>query len=97
MMIDMGMFDIFFIDIKCPKCREVSKEVEFQTKSLDNCMREFRVGDRLILNDLEIVYGYINNATGECPKCNTHLKGEIRIVDGGVFGLESVKAWEIKS
>lgn len=93
----MSMFDSFLMSVDCPKCRQLSRDVEFQTKALGCSLKTFKEGDILADKDLEIVYGYINNVYGECPNCHVHLKGEVRIVEGRVFGLESVRVWEIQA
>ena len=43
----MGMFDSIKMNIKCPFCGKVTKNMEIQTKELDCCLEIFRVGDSI--------------------------------------------------
>ena len=40
----MGMYDSFYLEIKCPYCGMLS-EIECQTKELDSQLEEWRKGD----------------------------------------------------
>ena len=74
----MGLYDSFFSQEICPKCKKENL-IEFQTKSLLNCLLNWRKGERVSTNNLIIKDGIIREAIGSCPNCNALLIGDIII------------------
>jgi len=73
----MGLYDIFYLEIKCPKCGREFKDYA-QTKSLYCEMKDYRIGDPIEWpNDEIFVYSY-------CSKCGKTLFQGVRIENGFV-------------
>lgn len=75
----MGVYDIFYLEIECPKCGNKFNDYA-QTKSLYCQMKEYKIGDPIEWpNDEIFVYSY-------CGKCKETLYQGIRIEGGYVRG-----------
>ena len=73
----MGVFDSFYIKIKCPKCGEVSL-MECQTKDLSCLMMEYEVGDYV-----DDKYNYVDCITScESEKCIEREKEKLGYESG---------------
>ena len=67
----MGMFDSFYLKVKCPHCGNVDV-IEFQTKDFDCNLNTWREGD--VFDAMKIEKGMIENVYGGCrvknnPSC----------------------------
>lgn len=87
--------DLFFADVKCPNCKKEST-IEFHTSVLGSCMKEFKIGDKLVVPDLDLYYGFVKNVHANCPNCECHLVGEAQITEGKYASMRNVKIREIR-
>jgi len=89
----MGLFDSFIARIKCPYCGK-EFEAEFQTKALACMLKEWRVGDKVKLGDLEIKEGIVRNCLadhycdGKTPRL---ILGDVVIRDGIFAGVVNIR------
>jgi len=73
----MGLYDIFHLEIECPKCGNKFEDYA-QTKSLYCQMKEYKLGDSIDWPNGEIfVYSW-------CEKCDSEIFQGIRIEGGFV-------------
>ena len=63
-----GMFDTFCGVFKCPICGYEAVE-DFQTKELGENLHHWKVGDKVIMNGLEIAKGIVDVYTTSNHKC----------------------------
>jgi len=79
----MGVYDIFHLEIECPKCGN-EFEIWAQTKSLDCQMKDYKIGDPIAWpNDEIFVYD-------GCRKCNKELYIGVKIENGFVKEITEI-------
>ena len=75
----MGMFDSFYMNnIKCPYCKEITEEMEFQTKQFENTLNVWKQTEKFDSYSITINDGIIHNVYGGCckPKCKEYVTKE---------------------
>ncbi|NJE26436.1 hypothetical protein E3E22_07370 [Thermococcus sp. MV5] len=86
----MGMFDYVHIHARCPVCEHKIKN--FQTKSLENMLEHYRVGDTV---NIDKIYAYTS-----CPSCHSFIDIEIKVENGKIterYDVISVKrSWIVE-
>ena len=103
----MGMFDSFYLEVKCPHCGETS-EMEFQTKQFNCQLDEWRVGDEFLSGEIQINDGTIFSVYGGCKSetCDKWTKiatpniigfgrrvyADVLIIDGKVARATNVRS-----
>lgn len=97
----MGMYDTFIVkEFRCPVCKEISKNEEFQTKELMNSMLVFFEDEKAIASngpvDIVVKDGEIS-VLGGCSKCHKFFYGDATVEHGifvGVFNLREEQKYE---
>ncbi|MBI4979965.1 hypothetical protein HZC30_00235 [Candidatus Woesearchaeota archaeon] len=74
----MGMFDTIEVAHTCT-CGE--KLPDYQTKALGNVLVVYRLGEKVVVPDLEIVIGSFE-IHGHCSNCHRSIEGKAYIKDG---------------
>lgn len=86
----MGMFDYVHIYVKCPVCGHKLKT--FQTKSLENMLEHYKVGDTV---NADRIHAYTS-----CPFCHSFIDIEIKVENGKItdgYDVISVKrSWIVE-
>ena len=78
----MGMFDYIHIPAQCPMCGH--KLRTFQTKSLENMLEHYKVGDTA---NADKIYAHTS-----CPFCHSFIDIEINVEDGKITNKYNVIA-----
>ena len=68
----MGMFDIIYLPLKCPKCGFGETHHDWQTKSFACILEEYKPGDIPKLDSFEVKDGKFEIHT-ICPKCKSFI------------------------
>ena len=74
----MGLFDIINVKHDCYGCGSVMPN--YQTKALDSCLVEYKLGDPIDLYDLEIIIGSFD-IQDYCENCSLQIDGKGYIKD----------------
>ena len=85
----MGMFDSIKMDIKCPFCGKITKNMEIQTKDLDCCLEVFRVGE-LVPKEYSNLKSLscIGDCTSDSCKREIVFPNGMKTIRGSYFNLE---------
>jgi hypothetical protein len=74
----MGLFDLINVEHDCYNCGSTLSN--YQTKALDSCLVEYKLGDTIDLFDLEIIIGSFD-IHDYCNNCNYQIEGSAYIKD----------------
>ena len=74
----MGLFDTINVEHDCHNCNYTLDH--YQTKALDSCMIEYKLGDKIELADLEVVIGSFE-IHDFCTSCSTSISGRGYVKD----------------
>jgi ribosomal protein L37AE/L43A len=86
MVYEMGLFNWFDIEMKCPSCKKKS-HFEFQTKMLGCTYCGYQKGD--LLSDM---YNYVP-CYATCDNCGRSFDGDVMIKKGIVTGkVKNIKS-----
>jgi non-canonical (house-cleaning) NTP pyrophosphatase len=91
----MGMFDYVHLPLRCPKCKYEEKEHDWQTKSLENLLEHYRVGDPVLSPVLEILSGAFEIYTS-CPNCKKSITAKAKVEEGKLTGMSYTKIKFVK-
>lgn len=89
----MGVFDTLVTKAKCPYCG-YETEMGFQTKTLDPCMRTFKIGDKIETDYFVIKDVIIKNCIKTCEKCGEIFYADFSAKNGRLQSLVRIKKKE---
>lgn len=87
----MGLFDFFVSEETCPSCKERG-EMEFQTKTLLNCLVGWKKGEVVETAQLIVKDGVIKGCLGSCPNCKALLSGDVVIENHRFLKVQNLRA-----
>lgn len=79
----MGLYDWVYVDYKCPNCKKLNKNGQFQTYDFGRTFNEFEIGKK---------QGIIENGACDmldvCKHCKCFVHAWLRIKDWKIISLD---------